>query len=375
MSSVNEQMKGIPFHHLIGGPLKACIVAQEQASMSTWHYIRDVGLESGKEAVMVSFSFISNGSKAHLRIPLLTLVPVPYFSIDTLEISFKAKVTGINANASNSESKISATYATTSSDTMTTKLENTIDVAVRATQDHVPSGLSKVLGFMEQSVAPDSIYMQLRDPEIARAISRGCVRSLPEKITSSYSFGSNAEVEIKVPLDEKNILERAIIPKIKALDIPHDKFPFFSIDDFGAFYSLHAFRCTELNLSEVQSFAMSRLADLHYLELCGTGMKLGQGQHRANVDFGWLEQVHTLVLSKWGAGFIPKVSLTSATSLARLVIKDCVHDVVDISYCEGLTHLDIENSRIGRIVVSRTFEEKRKKYKYVIPEGIEIIRR
>ena len=100
MSSVNELMEGIPFHHLIGGPLKACILAQEQSSMSTWHYIREVGLENGKEAVVVSFSFVNNGTKAYLHIPLLTLVPVPYFSIDTLEISFKARVNGVNEKAS-----------------------------------------------------------------------------------------------------------------------------------------------------------------------------------------------------------------------------------------------------------------------------------
>ncbi|MDO4691687.1 MAG: DUF2589 domain-containing protein [Porphyromonadaceae bacterium] len=369
-------MKGLPFHHLIGGPLKACIAAQEQASMSTWHYIRDVGLEAnGKEAVMVSFSFINNGTKAYLRIPLLTLVPVPYFSIDTLEISFRAKVTGVNASLSNSESKISATYATTSGDTTTTQLENTIDVAVRATQDHVPSGLSKVLGFMEQSVVPESIYMQLRDPEIARAIARGCVKSVPEKIAPDYSFGSKSETEASIKLPEKNHIERAAIDKIKALNIPHDQFPFFSIDDFGAFHSLYAFRCTRLNLSAVQAFSMSRLADLRYLELWGNGEKLAEGQHRANMDFGWLEQIYTLVLCKWGAGFIPQVLLTSAVHLTKLVIKECVHDVVDISYCNRLTHLNIEHSRIRRLVVSRWFEENRKKYEYVLPEGIEIIRR
>lgn len=375
MSSVNEQIKGIPFHHLIGGPLKACIVAQEQSSMSTWHYVRDVGLENGKEAVMVSFSFVNNSIKAYLRIPLLTLVPVPYFSIDTLEISFKARVTGVNENASTGQSMIAATYATTSGDTMTTKLENTIDVAVRATQDHVPSGLSKVLGFMEQLIAEESIYLPLKDPEIARAVARGCVRSVPEKITIDYSFGYKSEIEIPIKLPKRDNLERSDLPKIKALNIPHNQYPFISIDDLGAFHSLYAFRCTRLNLAAVQSFAMSRLADLRYLELWGTGQKLIQGQHRANMDFGWLEQIYTLVLSKWGEGFISKVILSSAVHLARLEIKDCVHDVVDISSCYTLKQLKIENSRIGRLIVPKGFEENRKKHQYVIPDSIEIIRK
>lgn len=375
MSSVNELMEGIPFHHLIGGPLKACILAQEQSSMSTWHYIREVGLENGKEAVVVSFSFVNNGTKAYLRIPLLTLVPVPYFSIDTLEISFKARVTGVNEKASKDECMIAATYATTSSDTMTTKLENTIDVAVRATQDHIPSGLSKVLGFMEQSVAAESIYLSLKDPEIARAIARGCVKSVPQKIDIDFSLGSKSETEIPIKLPKRDHIERNDIPKIKALNIPHDQFPFISIDDLGAFHSLKAFRCTRLNLAAVQSFAMSRLADLLYLELWGTGQDLVQGQHRAIMDFGWLEQIYTLVLSKWGKGFIPQVVLSSAIHLERLDIKNCAHDVVDISYCYALKQLNIKDSSIGRLIVPKGFEEKRKKYGYVIPDGIEIISR
>ena len=377
MSSVNEQLKGIHFHHLIGDPLKACIAAQEQASLSTWHYIRDVGLEDGKDAVMVSFSFINNGAKAYLRVPLLTLVPVPYFSIDTLEISFRAKVTGIeeSARSTSSQSKIMATYAMTTNSSQITQIESTLDVSVRATQDHIPSGLSKVLGFMEQAVTAESIYLQLRDGEIARALARGCARSIPQELNKDYTFGGKEETGITIKFPKRNNLDRSLIPQIKALNIPHDKFPFLNIDDLGAFHSLYAFKCTKLNLSQVQSFSMSRLSDVRYLELWGTGQDLSPQQHRANMDFGWLEQIYTLILAKWGSGFISKVLLTSSTNLAKLVIKESTLEVVDISYCDKLEHLTIENSRIKRLIVWRNFEHSQKKYSYTIPRDIEIIKR
>ena len=377
MDDVNRINEGIPFHHLIGGPLKACISAQEQASISTWHYIQEVGLEKGKEAVVVSFSFLNNGVKAFLRVPLLSIVPIPYFSIDTLEISFTAKITKAQESLREDHRRFEflATYTSDSQSNEQAQFNSTIDVAVRATQDHMPSGLSKILGFMEQAVNTEEVNLKLRDFSIARAIANGCVKEIPDPLTWKYNWGKKKERSVRFRLSHGNELNRDDIFYIKALNISHKEFPFFCIDDLGAFHSLLAFRCTDLELSQVQTFSMSRLADLHLLELVGTGLPLKAEQHCPLLDFTWLEQVSSLVLRNWSKGIIPKVILTSASELKRLEIEQCEHDIVDISYCTQLEQLKISKSKIKNLVVWNRFEQSKSTYNYDIPDNVNIIKR
>lgn len=96
---------------MIGGPLKACIDAQAMAAKTTWDFIQEVGLtvdlETGeKKAVNVSFSFIQGGRMVQLNVPLLTIVPIPYIAIHTIDINFKANISAasssVNENSSSS---------------------------------------------------------------------------------------------------------------------------------------------------------------------------------------------------------------------------------------------------------------------------------
>ena len=87
-------MQAIPFSSMIGGPLKACIEAQAMAAKTSWEFIKEVGLntdEKGqKSAVMVAFSFNKGGRMTQLNVPLLTIVPIPYIAINSVDINFKA---------------------------------------------------------------------------------------------------------------------------------------------------------------------------------------------------------------------------------------------------------------------------------------------
>lgn len=94
----------LPFDKLIGGPLCAAIAAQSDAANSTLKFIQAAGLKEDK-AVMVSFDFIKDGKLRKFQIPLLTLVPIPTFSIKSLDYEFKVKVeAGSSAVASTSAS-------------------------------------------------------------------------------------------------------------------------------------------------------------------------------------------------------------------------------------------------------------------------------
>lgn len=101
-------LQNLPFDNLIAAPLNACVNAQAEAAQSTINFIQNVGLnedENGnKEAVYVFFNFIQGGRRVTISVPLLTMVPIPYIAINTIDINFKATVTGMQ-NDSNTASQ------------------------------------------------------------------------------------------------------------------------------------------------------------------------------------------------------------------------------------------------------------------------------
>lgn len=174
-------LQGLPFENLIGGPLRACIDAQREAAETSVDFITKVGLNVDKEtgeksAIYVSFSFIQNGRKVVINVPMLALVPIPYIAINTIDINFKATVNGVECesyentssvenkqdtntksnsrrgfifNRQKTETKINTSFSTKrdSKGTQDSKfsVEATIDVAVHASQESMPAGMSKIL--------------------------------------------------------------------------------------------------------------------------------------------------------------------------------------------------------------------------------------
>ena len=106
--TATNALQAIPFGTIIGGPLKACIEAQALAAQTTWEFIQNVGLNidpetKEKKAVNVTFQFIQNGEMVQLNVPLLTIVPIPYIAINTVDISFKANITASASSKDESE--------------------------------------------------------------------------------------------------------------------------------------------------------------------------------------------------------------------------------------------------------------------------------
>ena len=169
-------MQAIPFPSMIGGPLNACIEAQAMAARTSWEFIKEVGLntdEKGqKSAVMVAFSFNRGGRMVQLNVPLLTIVPIPYIAINTIDINFKASISASSSTASETtehteaggelgakaelnlglfsmEANLKANYSSKKDSKATAEskysVESTIDVAVKAGQESMPAGMAKVL--------------------------------------------------------------------------------------------------------------------------------------------------------------------------------------------------------------------------------------
>ena len=178
-------LNSFDFKYLIGAPLSACVNAQGEAARSTWEFINNVGLDSvagkgdEKKAVTIEFSYrVGNGEGTEmvLRVPLLTIVPIPYIAIDTVDINFKCKIDSLETETdeSTSEYKEDGTKYSTSywrnprrvtlranysskKDSKSTQnseysVETTLDIYVHARQDAMPAGMAKILDILNNSI-------------------------------------------------------------------------------------------------------------------------------------------------------------------------------------------------------------------------------
>ena len=166
-------LQAIPFGSIIGGPLKACIEAQAMAAQTSWKFIQEVGLNTNAEtgektAVNVSFQFMQNGRMSQLNVPLLTIVPIPYIAIQSIDINFKANISASSSSVQEDtsstsmsgsldvktkigwgpfsvEAKMNANYSSKKDSKATQdskySVEYTMDVAVKAGQESMPAGL------------------------------------------------------------------------------------------------------------------------------------------------------------------------------------------------------------------------------------------
>lgn len=216
-------LQGLPFDNLIGGPLNACIKAQNDAAKTSINFIDEVCLNKDKEtgeksAVYVSFSFIQNGRKVVINVPMIAIVPIPYIAINSIDISFKATVNGVESESSSTETEyeskgnkkstrktgwfrkktttINSTFSTKrdSKSTQDSKfsVEATIDVAVHAGQESMPAGMAKILEMLgaamdlcspdgELSVNDTTFYAE-KDPNSGQ----NATKYLPVKVIAQY---------------------------------------------------------------------------------------------------------------------------------------------------------------------------------------------
>lgn len=86
----------LSFSQIIGGPLKAAIEAQRDMAKESLQYIKEQGLTKGDngetQVAYVTMTYPSNHTTVKIRIPLLTLIPIPTLAIDTMTYTFKIKV-------------------------------------------------------------------------------------------------------------------------------------------------------------------------------------------------------------------------------------------------------------------------------------------
>ena len=179
-----DALQALPFGAIIGAPLKACIEAQAMAAMTSWNFIQNAGLKINpdtgeREVVNVSFQFNHKGETSQINVPLLSIVPIPYIAVQTIDISFKANISAsrtsqeeesvqqdkeANVHAQGKlgfgifslEAQMEASYSS-KKDSKATRdsrysVEYTMDVAIKAGQEDMPAGIAKVLEILNNNI-------------------------------------------------------------------------------------------------------------------------------------------------------------------------------------------------------------------------------
>lgn len=203
MGYATEQLTSIPFGQIVGGPLVAGIEAQGQAARATVQFLADVGfknkdtqdpflLEDGSEQPnpeigevrTISFTYkkIEEGAENNyaITVPLLTVVPIPYFAIDKMVIDFLAKINetvvsnmkkdSTNIKKASAHAKggwgpfsagmkgsLSTKHSSSSATSSKYQTEMTMNVHVEASQHDMPKGLSRILDMLSDLVTQNTI--------------------------------------------------------------------------------------------------------------------------------------------------------------------------------------------------------------------------
>ena len=189
MSYANRILGSIPYGTLIGAPMTAAVEAQALSAQTSIDFIRSIGFESTEDGPdfgavrQVTFSFsrrdttTGEETDVSLKVPLLTIVPIPYLRIDDMTIDITSKITEEmlrstkRDSSTEAEAELSINYShflspvkvgfkasistKHSSSTATSnryKTEHTININVRATQDDLPAGMTRVLDILESSI-------------------------------------------------------------------------------------------------------------------------------------------------------------------------------------------------------------------------------
>lgn len=174
-SQATSQLGNIPFSTLLGGPLNAAVEAQALAARSSVDFITQVAFDPDGNVRNVSFTYEKEGNTTKLVVPILTIVPIPYLRIETLDIDFTANISASTSthdtSSENSEFKaavsgsvsywvakvnFSASYSNQkqSSSDRTSKydVQYTMGIKLHAVQDDMPAGMNKVLNILQDVI-------------------------------------------------------------------------------------------------------------------------------------------------------------------------------------------------------------------------------
>lgn len=181
----------LDFNRIIGGPLSACVNAQEEAAQATLDYLNGVVFrkkdddESCLEPVTMTFYFESGGVVYRLIMPLLCIVPVPYLRIDQVNLRFQATVT--ESSMKEEKLELKAKYSAPGDSAEITDVsqekflsKRCIDVDLNVTTADMPMGISKLIEIFNNQLVEIKQY-EPAEPALPTAPTEPIAPAEPEK--------------------------------------------------------------------------------------------------------------------------------------------------------------------------------------------------
>lgn len=141
---------------LIAAPLRALVDAQAASAEATRNFLLSLMEEKDGKNIPETLKIIYEqtlqnpetgvleDSKQSLTIPMLSLIPIPYISIDESEIEFDAKI--ITSKSNEPKLKRAVIYASYASKAKSNvDLTSEMHVKIKAKRSDIPEGLAKML--------------------------------------------------------------------------------------------------------------------------------------------------------------------------------------------------------------------------------------
>jgi hypothetical protein len=205
MPTPGQELASIDFESLLGGPLVAVVNAQAQSAVATVNFIKEVGFKkpsseetagedtATEEPIYVSFKYPKEISpyvpadattspptpaqnavyeEHELKVPILTMLPIPYIRMDETTVDFNAKINSVEYRKTDTRLKIdssleakagwlwgSAKLKVAASYQRNTQQGNKVNrtysmaVHIKAVQDEMPEGMERLLGILEGAIS------------------------------------------------------------------------------------------------------------------------------------------------------------------------------------------------------------------------------
>ncbi|MEK7396022.1 MAG: DUF2589 domain-containing protein [Candidatus Poribacteria bacterium] len=179
------EFQALPLEFIIATPLMAAVKAQAVAAQATLDFIRgltnpvpnDKGIDV-VEPVTVNFEVEykenDNSKKASIKVPLLSIVPIPHLRIDSLNIDFKFEVSHTFVDRKSLEAaatmeigtgkalslwvsaSLKGSVSSKSSEETTTNRSGQLSISVHASEAPIPEGLARILTVLAKTIQVDT---------------------------------------------------------------------------------------------------------------------------------------------------------------------------------------------------------------------------
>ncbi len=148
IANINSPFQSIPFDHLIGDVLSSCVDAQSQAGEVARKFIEEVAYQGDpdkRKVATVAFFYQSaeTGRVESINVPLLTIVPIPFLRIDTVNIAFTADIEA-NENGKLTVDIVNGNQKVNVDSSEYVSAKGKMEVNVTAVGSDMPLGMAKL---------------------------------------------------------------------------------------------------------------------------------------------------------------------------------------------------------------------------------------